>query len=421
MRITFKGALLKIFILLIISMYASAFEYQVHGNYKTKTSVVDKEIKDLVSKEANKKTIAMIKRRLWNLRLFSKIKITRKKQFLKIEVEERWTLIPIAKFSSGGGSSYYALGAYDINFLGNNTEVGAQYENLNGFDAGVAWFRKPQFLKDRNLTIGMDIWSINRVRRLFTENGEENGAFTLKRNRINSFIEKRWKEDFYSLGVQVDQHLDRVFERGLSDEQKKKNTENSFSPDEENDSTWWSLYGFIGRLNYVNYLVDGNQLSFKASHIQSNENYYQLSLKYSFYHQFKDQFNSNFAFQLLASQSNINLRQYQNYVGGLSEVRAYEDGQFFGKSFVQANVEQRFDVFQSESFVTQGAVFVDAAGVGKTVSEASKISGNTLLSSGVGLRFISPKIFRFVARLDYAQSFSRYQNKGISFGIQQFF
>ncbi|MAX67298.1 MAG: FtsQ-type POTRA domain-containing protein [Bacteriovoracaceae bacterium] len=243
---------MRVFVLLFLfSSLTHAFDFKVKGNSKTSEDVVRIEIKDLLEQDLDDQVLNELKRRLWNLRVFSSVKVEKiSENQILIQVEERWTTIPIAKFQGGGGSTYFTLGAYDINTFGSNTEIGAQYESLNNRPAGVLWLRKPQFLYDRNLKFGVDVWDINRIRYLFKRNGEDDGAYTLQRKKINLFTEKKWKNDQYLFGVQLEYHDDRVSDFGLTDEQIELNQLNGFSPDSDSISLWHSVYFHWGRLNY---------------------------------------------------------------------------------------------------------------------------------------------------------------------------
>lgn len=397
----------------------------ISGNTKTHNNVIHTEIKELLTTEVSDETLKEIERRLWNLRLFSKVKVKlADDNKIKINVEERWTTIPIAKVSSGGGSTYYALGAYDINSFGSNTELGAQYESLNNRPAGVAWLRKPQFLKDRNLNIGFDIWSINRVRDFYeSKSSDEIGAFTLERKRFNSFIERKWNNDSILAGFQFDYQEDKISDFGLSDEQKELNEKNNILTDSNNTSRFHSAYLKLGRLNYKNYLVEGKQLTLKSTlAVISSEEQEILSageLHFLFFKLFKD--NHNFAWQLKLLSNNYKEVQSLNYLGGLTEVRGYMDGQYYNNTVWYNNFEHRFDLYENKFGIIQGNIFSDQAKEGEDLDELSSRKEEILLSTGFGIRFISPKIYRFVARLDYAQTHTRFINQNISFGIQQFF
>jgi hypothetical protein len=401
-------------------------DFKINGNSKTKDHVLLYEIQDFSAQDSlSKDDLKEIERRLWNLRIFSDVGLTKKsdKEVL-IEVSERWTTIPIVKFSSGGGSTYYALGAYDINTMGRNIEVGAQYESLNNRNAGVLWFRKPQLFKNRNLKVGADLWDINRVQRYYDpSSNDEIGALTLERKRLNTFIEYRWDQDFYSLGAQFDYQEDQISDFGLSDDEKVTNADNGFDFEEGSIQRFQSLYLSIGRLNYQNYLVHGMQAFMKSSlvnvSIDKDKNLSSHELKLSYYKLFEN--HKNFAWQFHIRTNNLNTIQNKNYLGGLSEIRGYMDGQYFDNSTWQNNIEQRFDLYEHKYGVIQGAIFTDQAKDGEDTEDLFNNKKRILLSSGFGVRLISPKIYRFVARFDYAQTHTRNINRGFSFGVQQFF
>lgn len=400
-------------------------QLKVIGNERTEKNVLFVEVKDILQKELiTQADLKEIKRRIWNLRVFSLVEVELIKDTLQIKVVERWTKIPIAKVTGGGGTSYYALGAYDINSFGNYLELGAQYENLNNRNAGVAWFRKPQFLENRNLRVGADIWSINRVRFFFDPiDSEDDGAFTLKRNRINSFLEYRWDNDFYLLGAQYDYQADEISDFGLNDELIDQNNAKGFLPDAQNISRFHSLYFSVGRINYINYLVEGLQAYLRSSIVtvtqEDEKNLNETEFRLNYYSLFKKHF--NFAWQFQLNSNNFENIQNLNYLGGFQEVRGYQDGQYFDNVTWRNNIEQRFDVFENKYGVIQAAVFTDQAKEGVDIDDLTNRDEEILLSSGVGVRLISPKIYRFVARIDYAQTHTRSIQRGISFGIQQFF
>lgn len=420
----------KYFILLCLiltSVAQAKIKLDLQGNSRTKKDVVRVEIKEFLDQDQlSDADIKEIDRRIWNLQIFSDVKISHTGKDLKIKVEERWTTIPIAKFTGGGGTSYFALGVYDINTFGTYTEVGAQYESLNDRPAGVAWIRKPQFLGDRNLRAGVDIWSINRVRFFFDpENGDDAGAFTLQRQRFNSFIEKRWQNDFYTLGFNFEYQGDQISEMDLTDDLLEQNDEQGFEPDEKSVSRWFTTYFRVGRINFKNYLVEGTQASLQSSLVSVSDEIEDLqnlsSTNFSIQHFEVFDNLSNFAWQFRLNNNNLRQIQNFNYLGGFAEVRGYQDGQYFDNASWQNNIEYRFNMYERGWLVLQGAVFSDQGKEGSDLDNLFNRDEEILLSSGAGIRFISPKIFRFVARLDFAQTHTRSKQQGISFGIQQFF
>ncbi|MDA8792301.1 hypothetical protein N9N67_03595 [Bacteriovoracaceae bacterium] len=413
----------------IFSYNALSFNFTFIGSEKTKRKAIEIELKDLKNHSLNNKTINEIKNRLWNMRIFSQVMVRKtKKNHLVILVQDRWTLIPIFKATSGGGSEYMAIGAYDVNFLGHYFELGGQYESLNGQPAGVLWYRNPQFNKNRLLKIGVDLWSINRIRFFFDGDGEESFYYTLKRNKINVFLEKSSSNNEFSQGIGINSERDVLSETGLSDLQKEQNDEVGFEIDQSGETHSPYLYFTWGRLFYKNYLVFGQELSARVDfHPNHFKNRFDESTTGSYVSQnlnFKKYFlknRKNFAWNFNYFSTSHPQIQYFSFLGGFGEVRGYQDGQFYDKTSWQNNFEYRFDLTEISRFTIQGVLFTDQGKVEEDLSELIYSKNQILLSSGLGVRIISPSIYRFVGRIDYAQTHTRYMNREVSIGVQQFF
>lgn len=100
-------------------------------------------------------------------------------------------------------------------------------------------------------------------------------------------------------------------------------------------------------------------------------------------------------------------------------MRGYRDGQFVGKHFWRGNIEYRVPSWISRNLVLQHVAFFDIGNTGNTYSRIFK--NETFNSLGVGLRIISPRVFRLNVRIDYARTFGRTTGGAFSFGLQQFF
>jgi len=118
-----------------------------------------------------------------------------------------------------------------------------------------------------------------------------------------------------------------------------------------------------------------------------------------------------------------NSKEIQNlyYIGGFENVRGYLDGQLRGQQFWQANAELRIPTFKWPWLVLQANLFVDMAQVDNSLDSAGVGRSDVFISSGFGVRLISPKIYRFIGRFDLALATSHPATSRFSFGVQQFF
>jgi hemolysin activation/secretion protein len=103
-------------------------------------------------------------------------------------------------------------------------------------------------------------------------------------------------------------------------------------------------------------------------------------------------------------------------------VRGFQDGQFFGKNYWQANAEYRVTGFRYRWLVLQHNFFYDAGNVSDSLSTLFVDNPQEpFQSAGLGVRLISPAIFRFNLRIDIAKGLNYNRPTNLSFGLQQFF
>lgn len=359
-----------------------------------------------------------------NLRIVTSIKADLKKEhdgvIIEINVIEKWTLIPVLRFGGGGGTNFFIVGLYDYNTFGLYQEWGGQYENLGGRHAGVVWYRNPRFLNKR-MKLGIDIWSINRFRSIYN-NGFITGNYTLTRRKINGFLEREWQR-WFRLGLGVEIVEDHLSEESLSPKQIEINRLHQFDSDDDYQTLILRLYYQIGRLNYDDYIVDGWQslitLESHAPVFAKPVEGYRLVLDFK---SFKDLGNyHNIGWQFKFGSSDSSKIEQQFFLGGLKDIRGYKDNQFNGNWYWQLNGEYRFSSYHSSWLAVQHILFLDSSKIASSAQELVGDYSGPYYSFGTGLRFISPRIYRLVGRIDIAQTFGTIDQWGISFGVQQFF
>ena len=380
-------------------------EITITGLDRTSTTVVEQE---LIFKKGETITLAAYEesiQRLQNLLIFSEITPSIEldnegnAKFVS-HFEEKWTVIPIAKIVSGGDARHITIGAYDINAFGKYKEVGAQYENYNGKHSAVLWYRNPRFFKKR-LLFGIDGWTVRRPYTHYNPDASIDQAFVLDRKKLNTFIEWEFRP-WLTLGSSLEFDRDELL-------------------DEVSNANILGITLSLGRLNYDNYLLSGNYLKiFMEQGLavgQDAESFTRTSFDGQLFYRLP--WHSNLAFHLRGGQTNSDATQHLCYVGGLENVRGYFDGQYRDKSFWQLNSEFRFPSYRSKWFVLQHTLFFDATQTADNLSNI--IDTNIHTSYGMGIRLISPKVYRLTARLDYAITNSTTGASAISFGAQQFF
>jgi len=399
-------------------------EIRIEGLKRTESFVVRREL--LVAKGVPlvPADLAESVQRLKNLRIFSSV-VPRLSDgpdasvVLTLKVREKWTILPFLRFGGGGGTNFLIAGLYDINLLGRYLELGGQYENLNGAHSGVAWFRDPRFLGER-LLFGIDLWKVNRIRDLYYRDGRRQGAYNMGRNKVNSMLELELHSHF-RVGVGVELDDDSFSEDSLTSAQREANLTAGLRLPADGLAVIGRANALLGRLDYDDWHVEGATLGAVVEHASglwgSDFDFTRLTLQGIGFVRLP--LDSNAGFRLTVGHTDTTALQHLFYIGGLEYKRGFKDGQFRGQEFWDANFEYRIPSLQTSWLVLQHVVFYDVGHVMEDWGEA--FDGAPCMSTGLGVRLVSPRIARLVLRLDYAFAFGEHDEHGISFGVQQFF
>jgi hypothetical protein len=111
-------------------------------------------------------------------------------------------------------------------------------------------------------------------------------------------------------------------------------------------------------------------------------------------------------------------------IGGLDRLRGFEDGRFKGSEWILLNNEVRLGVWNSPAIIVQQVSFWDAAMISNhgtiniTQWDEDAMTGSSV---GLGVRLISPRVYRFAMRADFARVIRGSGDLPFSFGVQQFF
>lgn len=429
---------------LLLAPPVTAFEGQrigsihIEGLSRTHETVVLRELLFQPGDTVNARDVAQSMQRLKNLRIFRTARArvvphAAGEVDLVVEVEEKWTIIPVSRVGGGGGSAFFVIGAYDLNLAGRYLELGAQYENYNGIHGAAVWFRDPRFLDERQRLSFEGGW-LGRPRALYAGNdGHLVGAYVQHRKRAFVALDREFHPAL-TLGLGVEFTRDTYGTQGLSAKEKRVNAAGAATdrvakgftarglPVSER-TVLADLRVFLGVLNLEDYLIDGALLESHLMFARPQENrlppFARFTLQGSLFH-------------VLPWRQNIGLRMGLGttdartvpdgfFIGGLEHVRGYSDGEFRGTRSWYLNGEYRVPSLQSRLVVLQHVVFFDTGDAAQHWRHFRPFSSHSPRSAGLGLRLIAPTVARFNVRLDYAATLTRRRSGGIVFGAQQFF
>ncbi len=401
---------------------------EIEGLSRTREIVVRRELLfhegAIVSLETIRESIARIK----NLEIFRIVEFHFFKRepgpdqtALVIKVEERWTTIPYFSIRGGGGTTAYQAGLFDVNVAGRLNEAGAQYENLNGTHGGWVWYRNPR-LADQHTRLGVDLAAQVRNRDLYRTSGQREGAFTIFRKRTHVFVDHELHRS-WTVGGGADLTWDQVNESKIAPSYRDTNTSNGYRFSSRSKARLFELFTEFGHVDTDIYLYRGFEvrltLQKSFEFLGSSHEFYRTLLVGRWY--IRLPLRANIALQMRTGQTSAPEVQDLFYLGGFDTVRGYPDGILRTKGFLQANAEFRIPSLRTPWLVLQHVAFVDLARGSPFLRENTQGDRQDFGSVGAGFRLISPKIYSFNGRLDFAYGLGPAGGWGIAFGSQQFF
>ena len=98
----------------------------VRGAHRTRESTIASLLPRPIPTVLSPVELVELERRLYNLGIFDRVQLTVEGTRLRVDVREKWTLIPSLEFASGRTlvDSYVSLGATEYNFLGTAAQLG---------------------------------------------------------------------------------------------------------------------------------------------------------------------------------------------------------------------------------------------------------------------------------------------------------
>ncbi len=395
-------------------------EIKIQGLQKTSEHVVERELLLKNGQIFDQTLWDESIQRIRNLQVFSlvlpEMQITPEGYKLRIQLKEKWTLVPIVKLGGGGDIQFYTLGAYNVNSFGQYIELGGQYENLGGRHNGVIWFRKPR-IYDSSWKVGGDLWSTLRGVTTYDSEGESNGAYILNRRKINIFTEKELSSHLiFGFGFEsIEESFlnDMLSEKDIAANQMNRSM---FSDKMTVNQPRASVT--IGRLNYDNHLVDGTALVLTQEYLLSSRINERFNLDLRSFYLLSQYW--NIGFRYFMSETNSEFIQHQPEAGGLREVRGYQDARFRGSAMHFFNFDARKDIYSNSLYILQAIGFIDGGGISDKSTRLLQASED-FYSVGLGLRAIVPSVYRLNLRFDTALATSDKNPSRVSFGLQQFF
>jgi hypothetical protein len=396
---------------------------QIQGNSKTHSHVILRELGATEPNPRVRDSVAFYEgiQQLRNTNLFAKVEgmYSYAPDTALVQLEEKWTTIPIIQSKGGGGLLTYTLGLYDPHILGKAIEAGAQYQNFNGAHGGVMWFRKPWF-GGGPLLLGADVWLVRRLDTHYSQHTftPELGSPKAKGDSLGVAGWERWRGHVF-----LEQKVTNQFivHYGL-DYLKDKQSANFLRPAQQAPAPFTSedlsvLFAqFMIRyttLNTFGFVQEGLFSEHMFEYAMQEDVLYRMHSDIRFF--WLPHKAVNIAFKNWFSQTNSLSRSHQYLLGGLEHIRGVPNAWLVGSKAWLFNAEVRYTVLSLSFLGLQAVAFTDLAS-----AQQSWGFDSVLQTSGGGIRVSLPKVYRLNIRIDYAMQVQG-THKGIAFGLQQFF
>lgn len=339
---------------------------------------------------------------------------------VEIILAEKWTTLPDLRFGGGGGTAYFRAGVFDINWFGLGGQGLIAYENRSGTNNGDAWLRYPNVWGSEHL-LGA---GLTRSTTLLTDYGSKReilGGQAMSKTTLLLDYEYSFSHAVV-FGYRMEPEWVQFNDYQVASNVKRMNEALGRRVSPSTRRILHRLQLQLGNLNYQGVLARGIELNLQwlpAS--QSFGSDYDVLMTRNdllAFHIFPGEW--NVASRLTLKTSTNARPENISRVGGLSEIRGYFDGEFFGRYALYSSLELRKNALTTWSFVWQPAVFYDWGLIDQHFSGLwqQKLRDGI----GLGIRVVPDFVHLATFRLDYAWGLSDRRNDGgVSFGVLHFF
>lgn len=399
---------------------------EVHGAHRTDTRWLEQYLGLSFPRAFTDTDVVAVRRKLMTTDVFVDVQVrqdlTSKK--LVIDLEEKWTTIPVVRGAYGGGTPLAVFGVYDMHAFGKLMTLGAETKKYGSAPAGLTlWAKFPRGGRGKNSS-GVELWRDFRSRSFYDSSGKKNTELSFDSSYIRAYhLISLFPEANALDPLTVQGGLDIMLRRDQSPSLSGQEPEGLNLPAanlaREDRILVSAVYDDMA---VDDQLLEGHRVQLKHGYSQVRGAKEDGISRYSEVEWFafhRPTPSLNLAFHGYAQQAGSATLSNTFYLGGFDSVRGFPDGIKYGAFAAYGNFELRFQGWRSQRLKFATVLFADVGIAGPNFGEARK---DVFQSAGAGIRVSIPKIHRLVFRLDWARGSSdSITSSGITAGLNQFF
>ncbi len=395
-------------------------DLKIQGNKKLKTSFVKKisSIKSGVVLDSLmiEEDIRRLKRLPSVAHAYYQVFLSGDNQYnVFYNIDENFTIIPSANiYTSNAGEFAYRIGLYEYNLLGHNIIFGGFFQN-DIYNSYAINFRAP-YLFSRRFGIALNHQNLTTQEPVFFNNTTADYKYNNKSFEILGLYELNFNNRF-EVGINY----------FTEDYEYKEGAVDPTVPQElvVNKLLYKVIYEY-NNLDYDYQYVSGFKSILNFQYVTStNEVLPEFLIGWNdFLYYKKIGEKGNWASRLRLGLSTNNDSPFAPFsVDNNLNIRGVGNSIDRGTGAIVLNTEYRHTFYEKEWFTLQGNAFID---VGSWRNPGGNFgdfgnSQNLRVYPGLGLRFISKKIYNAVFRIDYGYGTTKDATNGFVFGIGQYF
>lgn len=334
---------------------------------------------------------------------------------LRYRIVENFTIIPGLRISEANDGSFaFRVSVFEFNFLGQSQIIGGFYQR-DVFNSYGAYWEAPFLITNK---MGLGVNFIKEV--TFEPIYFTTSTVNYQKKQASAAVYGLYEFDFHNkaeLGVTLSKE-----EYTFDDTSVDSTLPNNLNADKitlraEYDYNFLDIeYQYVsGFQNIVDLrLVTGGTGLLNDTFIGKNTAAYYKRVGAR----------GNWASRLQIGIASFNQSEFAPFtIDNQFNLRGAGNDIDRGTGFIFLNTEYRHTLLEKDWFVIQGNAFVDAGNLRQPRGDFNELVSipNTEVYSGLGVRFIHKRIFNAVVRLDYGFGIGRSTNRGLVFGIGQYF